>query len=88
MLVEDKIISALFDDREEGFSQGGSTFKSILYSIFGLILMIIAGYLSWDCNGKQGNLLRIVYTVLAVIFSGIYLLFYLIYHVLLNNSCK
>ena len=89
MLVEGKILDTLFDNQEkEGFSENRSTGRDLVSGIIGLVLMVCAGYLAWTCNEGQGEVLRIVYTVLAVIFSGIYLLFYLIYHVILNNRCK
>lgn len=88
MLIESAIVDSLFDDdKTEGFSDSGGGAKSVLWGLLGLVLMIIAGYLAWTCNATQGDVLRIVYTILAVLFSGIYLLFYLIYHVILNVKC-
>ena len=55
--------------------------------IIKLILSIIAGSLVWNCNSKENLLLKIVFTVLAVMFSEIYILYYAIYRIYMGNQC-
>ena len=61
--------------------------NAIVLAIFNVILACIAGYLCWNCNAKEKPALRVIYTVFAVIFSGLYILFYFVYHVLLRVPC-
>ena len=58
--------------------------RLLLSSTFG----IIAGILAWRCNSTEPRLLRIVYTILAVLFSNIYIFFYLVYRIILKHPCK
>jgi hypothetical protein len=90
MLLENFLLDKLLDnDKKEGFEDSSSDLiKNIIKGVLELCLMIIAGYLAWDCNKSQGKVLRIVYTILSVIFSGIYIVFYLIYHKLIGVACK
>lgn len=55
--------------------------------IIKLILSIIAGSLVWQCNAKENILVKIVFTVLAVMFSEIYILYYAIYRTYMGNKC-
>ena len=52
-----------------------------------LLLSIIAGYLSWQCNAKDNIFIRIVITFFSVLFSEIYILYYSIYRVYMGNKC-
>ena len=84
------MLEKIFPDKHEGFEDIGepSVFKGIILTVFQLFLIGVAGYLAWDCNKGQTPLMRVVFTVLAVVFSGIYILFYVIYHNILNVECK
>jgi uncharacterized membrane protein YgcG len=62
--------------------------KAIVLAIFNVILACIAGYLCWNCNGGEKPALRVIYTILATVFSGLYILFYFVYHVLIRVPCK
>mgnify|MGYP001283199307 CR=1 FL=1 len=55
---------------------------------FSLPFMIVAGILAWRCNAKEPMFLRVLITILAAMFSTIYILFYLIYRVILKHPCK
>jgi hypothetical protein len=57
------------------------------FNIFNFLLMIFAGYLAWGCNMLESDGIRILYTIFAMIFPGIYILYYLIYRKILNNDC-
>ena len=62
--------------------------KAIILGILNVILASIAGYLCWNCNAGEKPALRVIYTILAAIFSGLYILFYFVYHVLLRVPCS
>jgi cytochrome b subunit of formate dehydrogenase len=67
--------------------RGGAKAKYYLAYAVNVILLIAAGYLAWNCNAGESTAMRILYTVLALIFSGFYLIYYLIYHVLMGRAC-
>jgi hypothetical protein len=55
--------------------------------IIKLLLSIIAGTLVWQCNSKEHLLVKIIFTILAVMFSEIYILYYAIYRTYMGNKC-
>ena len=69
----------------------GSTSKtnknSLILAILNIALAIIAGYLCWNCNANHGTPLRLLYTVIAAVFSGLYIIYYFAFHVLLRIPC-
>jgi hypothetical protein len=60
---------------------------SVMTHIIGIILMIYAGYLAWNCNKKSGLLMRILFTILAIYFGLLYLIYYFIRYKVLGGSC-
>ena len=68
--------------------KGGTTSqKKIVLAILNIILAFIAGYLAWNCNAGEKSWLRVIYTILASVFSGLYMIYYLIYRVIIRASC-
>jgi hypothetical protein len=61
--------------------------KVFIISVLKLILFLIAGKLSWQCNYDCGLLVKIVMTSISVLFSEIYIIYYAIYHITLGNIC-
>jgi heme/copper-type cytochrome/quinol oxidase subunit 4 len=71
---------------------GGAEVKNTLYDnwisfVASIMFMVLAGYLAWMCNVKEDAVLRTIYTILAVIFNGFYLIYYFIYRVLMGYKC-
>lgn len=56
-------------------------------NIVSLAIMIIAGWIAWDCNKKETQGLRIIYTLLAAMFGTIYLFYYVIRYGLMGHEC-
>jgi hypothetical protein len=52
-----------------------------------LILACIAFSLCWDCNSREHIIQRIFATLIAVIFSPFYIVYYSIYRVVMGNKC-
>lgn len=67
--------------------EGGGKAKYYLSYAVQVVIFLIAGYLAWTCNAKESTLMRVLYTVLAAMFSGFYLVYYAIYHGLMGNAC-
>lgn len=70
--------------------EDNSTYQRLkIISIFfiRLILMIIAGYLSLNCNQNINIILRILFMIVSVMFSELYILYYTIYRIILGNKC-
>jgi hypothetical protein len=66
---------------------GGVSFDGLLSFMATIAFMLLAGYLCWTCNIKTDMPLRIIFTILAVIFNGFYLIYYFIYRYLMGNKC-
>ena len=86
MLIETFLIEKL-DNKSQNNSNKYRAKKYFL-AFLNLTLAIIAGYLCWNCNKNEPAWLKILYTIIAVIFSGFYMLYYLIYRVIINVPCK
>ena len=57
------------------------------FMLIKLVISIIAAYFSWQCTGKDSMFLRILYVFFAIMFSEIYLIYYIIYRVYMGNKC-
>ena len=62
--------------------------KKKINMIFSLFITFFAMYLAYDCNQCESMGMRILYTVVAGLFSGLYILYYLVVRVFLGNKCK
>jgi hypothetical protein len=58
-----------------------------IYFLMTLIVSLLIAYLAYCCNENLGKPSQIFFTILAFIFSGIYFIFYLIYHVIMGVPC-
>lgn len=79
--------SSVHKDTDHLEQSGGGKAKYVLAYGVHLIMVVAAGYLAWTCNMGETPLMRIVYTLLAVIFSGLYLVYYFVYRILMGNPC-
>ncbi len=61
--------------------------KKKINMLFGLFITIFAMYLAYDCNKYESVGMRLLYTIIAGLFSGLYLLYYLVVRVFLGNKC-
>ena len=89
MLFENFLINKLLDNNtREGFEDKQPSFiKRFILFLLEILIMAVAGYLAWKCNSDQKTLGRVLLTLLAVIFSGFYILFYVIYHIIIRTEC-
>ena len=55
--------------------------------IAAFIISFATAYLAFKCANNESPATRAVYTIFAFFFSGIYLLYYLIVHVILGYDC-
>jgi quinol-cytochrome oxidoreductase complex cytochrome b subunit len=61
--------------------------NNIILFVLGLIICIGTSYLAYCCNNNEKPATRALYTIFAFLFSGIYLVYYFIYHVILGKKC-
>jgi hypothetical protein len=98
--VANKVYSEYVDQVDDGkyknsfFDYCADTCRNYLsspYLIFGFLLSlttgIVAYVLAWKCNAKEHIIYRVINSLLAMAFSDIYVVYYLIYRVLLKNKC-
>ncbi len=60
---------------------------NMIYIIVHLIIGVVAIYLSWNCNHSETTLMRVLYALVAYVFSIFFIVYYLIYHVAMKKEC-
>lgn len=60
---------------------------NMINHIFTLLVSFSTAYLAYQCNLKSGIIQRIIITILAFFFSGIYLIYYLLAHIVFGKQC-
>ena len=75
-----------FNDDGQLVQSGGST-SDVIGWIVHILLIAGAAYLCWTCNKNESTVRKIVYTLLAAIFAWIYLIYYVIAHILMKKPC-
>lgn len=61
--------------------------RMYLICLLRLMVSIIAAYLCWKCNAKEGIFIKMLVSFIALMFSEIYILYYVIYRVFMGNKC-
>jgi len=56
-------------------------------SIISLLLSLYAAYLAWECSRFETPIMRFLYTVIAFLLGGLYLIYYFVYRYLMGNRC-
>ena len=64
---------------------GGVT---IVGTVIAILISLATAYLASVCNKHSNIVVRMVVTVLAFVFSGMYLLYYLLVHVIFGEQCE
>ena len=59
----------------------------ITWIIAAFIISFGASYLAFECSCTEKPATRAIYTILAFFFSGFYLIYYLVVHVILGYQC-
>lgn len=73
---------------KEGF-ENENTMNSVplTWIVIVLIISFLTAYIAYECNINESPASRFLVTLFAFLFAGIYLIFYFIYHVLLDYPC-
>jgi hypothetical protein len=76
---------------KEGFSQEDCnnllTNIPISWIIISLVISIGTAYIAFMCNSNSTPATRFIVTIFAFLFSGLYLIYYFIVHILLFYPC-
>ena len=93
MVLELFISKYLISDKKENFKEYNKfSAEELTVLVMRLLLALpmasIAGILAWRCNASEPMALRVLYTLLAVMFSSVYIFFYLVYRIVLKHPCK
>ena len=66
-----------------------STFDTVtlLSGLIALTISVLTAQLAYDCNRKANTLSKILVSLFAFLFSWTYLLYYFVWHFLLQNKC-
>ena len=60
----------------------------LLGTLLSFTISFATAYLAYQCNLNTDKLSRYIITILAFLFSGIYLVYYLFSHVVFGYPCK
>jgi hypothetical protein len=55
--------------------------------IIKIVLSLISVNLAWQCNKNSGIVMQIIISLIAFVFSEIYILYYAVYRVFMGNKC-
>ena len=61
--------------------------KLYVVIVIKVILSIISFGLTWDCSKNSNVFLKLIYGIIAIIFSEFYILYYAIYRICMGNKC-
>lgn len=78
------------EKNNERVQQGGanSPLSVYIWYLIHLLISVLAVYLSWECTISEGSkVVRVLYAVIAFLFSYIYIIYYVIYRLLMDNKC-
>ena len=79
-------ITSLFNDDENDCENKKREKKTI--KILNILITLFAMYLAWKCNSNKDMCERVLYTSIAGLFSGLYLVYYLAKTVILKDKSK
>ena len=55
--------------------------------IIAIIIAIFTSIIAFKCNNYNNIILKIIYSLFAFFFSGIYLIYYFIRYIIFNKKC-
>ncbi len=84
-MLDHAFLYYLYNKDTEGFFNYSVT--DLLYYAVGLFFAFGAAYLAYECNAKETPFVRLLITVLAFLFSGLYLIYYLTRYVIMKGKC-
>jgi uncharacterized membrane protein len=71
---------------KDGFNEGPSI--PVTWIIMAFIISLGTAYIAYNCNEYEKPATRALSTIIAFFFSGIYLIYYFIVHVLFDRKCS
>ena len=72
----------------EGFNSESSQMNiPISWIVMALVIAFGTAYIAYNCNQYETPATRALSTIIAFFFSGIYLIYYFIVHVLFDRKC-
>jgi hypothetical protein len=66
---------------------GSKLAAKVSMRVMDVAIMIIAILVAWDCNYLCEGFMKYIFVLYAALFPTVYLSFYLIYRIILNNPC-
>ena len=78
-MVSDKNIETAFQKRRNNII--------LIACLIKIILACIAFSLCWECNSREQLPTKILTTLIAVVLSPFYIIYYSIYRIIMGNKC-
>jgi hypothetical protein len=88
--IPNNIPSPDFDTEENTVKSKKKTWhwaQVSLVCILKILVSLIAASLAWGCNSSQNIILRFLITIIAILFSEFYVIYYAFYRVFMGNNC-
>ena len=86
-MLEAFALYKVLDKKDEHFSNDTSFNVPTTWIIMSLVISFGAAYIAFSCNQYEKPATRALSTILAFFFSGIYLIYYFIVHVMFDRKC-
>ena len=88
MILETFFYKAIINSKSQNNTKSVKHWiKVAILSLLKLMTIMIAFYLAWECNKKSMIILRILNTLIALMFSDIYIIYYLIHRKIYGIKC-
>jgi hypothetical protein len=75
------------EELKEGFNDSIPTTIPISWIITAILISFGSAYIAYSCNEFEQPATRALSTIIAFFFSGFYLIYYFIVHVLFDRKC-
>lgn len=73
-------------NKDEHFDMDSQT-TAYIWTILSFLIAFITAYIAYQCNRKENLLARLLISLFAFTFSGIYLIYYLFVYIILGRKC-
>jgi hypothetical protein len=86
-MIETLVISQL--NKKEEFNNDNNPLKNLspMSIVISLLISVAAAYFAFECNSHEKPATRLVYTLIAFFFPGLYLIYYFVRHTIIGDKC-
>ena len=82
----ESLINKTDTDNVENMDVMGSV--TTIGTIIAILISLSTAYLAYTCNKRSNIVVKMVATIVGFLFSGVYLLYYLLVHMIFGEQCE